>query len=56
MSSEDVRQADLWLCWECCIPHLNAGPPRECSHCGADLEYLGELDYHNKELGSDGDE
>lgn len=50
MSTTDTRQADLWQCWECCIPHLNVGPERECTICGGDLEYLGELPYHNKQL------
>lgn len=51
MTTADIRQADLWLCWDCCIPHLNVGVPRECSRCGTELEYLGEIDYHNKQLG-----
>lgn len=46
----DVRQADLWLCWECHIPHLNVGQPRECTICGGELEYMGEVPYQNKEL------
>lgn len=42
--------ADLWLCWGCHIPHLNVGPERVCSHCGAGLEYMGELTYQDKDL------
>lgn len=42
--------ADLWLCWECCIAHLNVGVQRECANCGGSLEYQGELEYEDKEL------
>jgi rubrerythrin len=51
-----MTEVDLWLCWECCIPHLNIGPPRQCSNCSEGLEYLGELSYQDKELAEDLDE
>lgn len=46
----DIRQADLWSCRECDAAFVNRALRRTCSHCDADLEYLGEIDYENKTL------
>lgn len=47
----DIRQIDLWECSACSVPNMNVGRPRECAHCGGDLDYLGEVDYRNLPLG-----
>lgn len=50
MSEPDIRQADLWTCLDCGLAHANKVGDRACSACGGSLEYLGEIDYNNKDL------